>query len=402
MQKIVVCFQLLILSPIVFLIIILRLFLKIQIVEIETRAIGHMSLPIEVYLCEISNKVHKKGICFAFKNSTVANKFLYEKIKQKFFVLPSVIVKPIYTFFNNKFIYDLIGKKFTSDYRHWRKRKIHTVGTWQEQDIHYVLPKTKPSISFNQNETTLGKNLLLKLNIDLSNDKYICIHHRTPHYFFKKKIIREFRYNLRDLRNENYFKTFDYLRSNNFKVVSMGEKMKKKNIEGVIYYNNENIRDDFLDIFLLFNCKFMISDGSGISNVALLNRKKRLYINFAQIFSISLSDSLYTPFILPKKFKKINSKEYLPYSEVLKKGLSKLTYIDELNKLGYDIEDNSEDEILNATKEMNFYLENNDYLNYDSSLEKKFNNLLEKNTNTTLRKSKIPFSYLKKNMELFE
>ena len=178
--------------------------------------------------------------------------------------------------------------------------------------------------------------------------------------------------------------------------------MKKKNIEGVIYYNNENIRDDFLDIFLLFNCKFMISDGSGISNVALLNRKKRLYINFAQIFSISLSDSLYTPFILPKKFKKINSKEYLPYSEVLKKGLSKLTYIDELNKCGYDIEDNSEDEILNATKEMNFYLENNDYLNYDSSLEKKFNNLLEKNTNTTLRKSKIPFSYLKKNMELFE
>jgi len=402
MQKIVVCAQLLILSPIIFFIIILRFFLNIQIIEIETRAIGHMSLPIEVYLSEISNKVHKKGICFAFKNSTIANKFLYQKIKQKFFVLPSIIVKPIYIFFNKKIIYDFIGKKFTSDFRHWKKRKIHTVGTWQEQDIHNVLPRTQPSISFNENETILGKNLLLKLGIDFPKDEYICMHHRTPHYFFKKKIIKEFRYNLRDLRNENYFKTFDYLNSNNFKVVSMGEKMKKKIKDEVIYYNNENIKNDFLDIFLLFNCKFMISDGSGISNVALLNRKKRLYINFAQIFSINLTDSLYTPFILPKKFKKINTNEYLSYSEVLKKGLSELTYIDELNKFGYDIEDNSEDEILNATKEMNFYLENNDYLNYDSSLEKKFNNLLEKNTNTTLRKSKIPFSYLKNNIELFE
>ena len=402
MRKIIVCVQLLALSPIIFFIIILRFFFKIQIIEIETRAIGHMSLPIEVYLSEISNKVHKKGICFAFKNSTIANKFLYKKIKKKFFVLPTIIVKPIYVFFNNKLIYGLIGKKFISDFRHWRKRKNHNFGTWQEQDIHYVLPKTQPSISFNENETILGKNLLSKVGIDLLNDKYICIHHRTPHYFFKKKIINEFRYNLRDLRNENYLKTFEYLSSNNLKVVSMGEKMNKKNLDGAIYYNNENIKSDFLDIFLLFNCKFMISDGSGISNVVLLNRKKRLYINFAQIFSISLSDSLYTPFILPKKFKKINSNEYLPYSEVLKKGLSELTYIDELNKLGYDIEDNSEDEIFNATKEMNFYLENNDYLNYDSSLEKKFNTLLKKNTNTTLKKSKIPFSYLKNNIELFE
>ena len=72
MQKIVICVQLLILSPIIFFIIILRFFLKIQIIEIETRAIGHMSLPIEVYLSEISNKVHKKGICFALDIPLVA------------------------------------------------------------------------------------------------------------------------------------------------------------------------------------------------------------------------------------------------------------------------------------------------------------------------------------------
>tara|TARA_B100000886_G_C20425676_1_gene493864 strand:+ start:316 stop:1524 length:1209 start_codon:yes stop_codon:yes gene_type:complete len=402
MHKIVVCIQLLILSPIIFFAIILRFFFKIQIIEIETRAIGHMSLPIEVFLSEISNKIHKKGIYLAFQNPTIANKFLFKKIKKKFLVLPRFVVEPIYLFFNSRFIYNLIGKKFTSDFRHWKKRKIVNLSNWQEQDIYDVLPKTKPSISFDNSEIILGNKLLSKLGINTEKNQYVCLHHRTPHFFFKNKIISEFKYNLRDLRNENYLKTFDYLKANNLKVVSMGEKIKNQDIDEVIYYNTENLKDDFLDIFLLFNCKFMISDGSGISNVPLLNRRKRLYINFAQIFSINLSDSIYTPFILPKKFKKLDTNKYLPYSVVLKKKLSEITYVDELNKLGYDIEDNSEDDIFNATKEMNYFLDNNDYLYYDSNLEKKFNKLLEKNTNSTLKKSKIPFSYLKSNLELFD
>ena len=133
-----------------------------------------------------------------------------------------------------------------------------------------------------------------------------------------------------------------------------------------------------------------------------MNRKKRLYINFAQIYSIDLTDSIYTPFIMLKKFKLLNNGEYLPYSVVLEKKLSEIIYLSDLNKLGYDIEDNSEEEILNATKEMNFFLKNKDYLNYDSFLDKKFNKILYKHNNLSLKNSKIPFSFLKKNIELFD
>ena len=35
--------------PLLFLLLIVRLFIKIKIVEIETRAIGHMSLSIEIF-----------------------------------------------------------------------------------------------------------------------------------------------------------------------------------------------------------------------------------------------------------------------------------------------------------------------------------------------------------------
>ena len=77
MNKIIIRFKLVILSPIICLLIFFRIFFKIQIIEIETRAIGHMTLPIEVFLAEISNNIHKKGIYLAFKNKSIANKFLY-------------------------------------------------------------------------------------------------------------------------------------------------------------------------------------------------------------------------------------------------------------------------------------------------------------------------------------
>ena len=58
----------------------------------------------------------------------------------------------------------------------------------------------------------------------------------------------------------------------------MGKEKNLQNIEpNVFNYNSLEVNDDMLDIFLVFNCKYMVCDGSGISNVAIMNRKKSLY-----------------------------------------------------------------------------------------------------------------------------
>ena len=44
----------------------------------------------------------------------------------------------------------------------------------------------------------------------------------------------------------------------------------------------------------------MITDGAGVANVVLMNRKKRLYINFAEISKINISDNYYTFYYVKK------------------------------------------------------------------------------------------------------
>ena len=77
----------------------------------------------------------------------------------------------------------------------------------------------------------------------------------------------------------------------------------------IINYESDKVNNSFLDIFLLFGCEYMITDGAGVANVVLMNRKKRLYINFAEISKINISDNYYTPFIMLKNldpWKQIN------------------------------------------------------------------------------------------------
>ena len=168
-----------------FLLLIVRLFIKIKIVEIETRAIGHMSLSIEIFLCEVKNNIYgKDNFYLAYPNKFISNKFLYNKIKTNFFIVPRFLFEPIFYFFSNQKIYNIFGKKFISDYRHWRKRENYN-STWQENDIHNLLPKFEPIITFNNEETQLIKRKIEKIGFkDIKN--YICFHHRTPTYYVRK------------------------------------------------------------------------------------------------------------------------------------------------------------------------------------------------------------------------
>ena len=121
--------------PIILIIILLRPFIKIKIGEIETRAIGHSSLSIEIFLCEIYNRNIKKKnseIYLFFVNKKISNKFLYKKFKKKFIIFPRLILEPLFKFFLNKKIF----KEFLVPYRHWKLKK-----KWQIIDINNVLEK---------------------------------------------------------------------------------------------------------------------------------------------------------------------------------------------------------------------------------------------------------------------
>lgn len=401
-KKIKILLSLIIFSPILFLLIFLRPFLKIKIIEIETRAIGHYSYPMEIFLCEIKNQIHgNNNIYIAYRNKIIANKFLYNKIKKDYIILPRIILQPIFLFFNHIYVYNFIGKYFLADYRHWTRNYTHDNPS-QQIDVYDVLKKTPPTIVFTDTEKNLATETLKKLNIN-KDDNYVCIHPRTPYYYKKNNIIKKFKYQLRDSTKDNLIEAINYLDNENIKIVLLGEDIKNFHTnKKIIYYNKSNLKSDFLDIYLLSGCKYLVGNSSGMSMTPMIFRKKSLYTNISEIHALNFIDSFYKPLIVLKKFKSLKTGDYLPYSVVLEKKLSEVNYIEQLNEMGFDIEDNSNDEILNATKEMNYFIDNNRYLNSEINFEKKFNNILVKYKKEPLNKSKISNFFLQKNSFLLD
>jgi putative glycosyltransferase (TIGR04372 family) len=321
---------------------ILRSVIKIKIFELETRAIGAFGLPTEIFLCEKklglhSNKKNEFIVCFP--NNKISNLFLFKKFKQNLFVVPILFFKKIFFLSNTISFFKL----FLSSHRNWRYHHNNL----QYVDIHDVLSKTKPIIDFSNEELEEGRKFLESFDIKVK-DSFFCFNARSKYY------ASEIDNSCRNSDINLQVKGIENIVNENFKAFRMGSVKQNPIItenKNIIDYTNLKERSDFLDIYLLFNCKFMVSTGTGLDTVPLLNRKKVLYVNY-YLQDAHHQPGGYVPIIVPKKFMDLKTKILIPYSEVFDKNLLRCVSIQELNKLGYNLIDNSKNEILAAIKEM--------------------------------------------------
>ena len=353
--------------PILIVLLFLRIFFKFNIVELETRAIGHFSLPVEIFLCEIFHKkVNNKIFYIWFPNKKISNYFLYKKWAEIINIGPRFILEKIFNLVNKS---SFLEKLFLSEFRHW-KTKDNIIGNWQISDIHNVLDISKPRITFSKEEDILGKNFLKK--IDFEKNKYICFFSRTSDYYNEPPSIR-------NASIYTQVKGIEEVCRKNFSAIRMSKYDKNNPLNSknpkIYDYAYSDYKSDFLDIYLMFNCSYMVSTSSGIDLIAKINRKKVLSLNFVDI---ALSYHLnYTPIILPKKIINFTSKKIVSFKEIFKKKLLDPHITKkQLNDLGYDYLDNSENEIYNAINEMHEHIINKSELNHNE-LNNKFWDLYE-------------------------
>jgi putative glycosyltransferase (TIGR04372 family) len=338
---------------VLFLLVIIILYpvIKIKIIQIETRAIGHYSAPIEIFLSEITHDYKKKERNFflCFTNEKIANEFLLKKWKNYLFIKKIFFLEILFNILNK---YYFLGKYFLLPYRNWQHYKF-----WQNVDIYNLLPKTKPFINFTEDEIKKGNLLLNKIGISNSN-KYICFFARDSRY-------RNENIENQSVRNSNIndqLKGIDFIVNDNFKAVRIGkevkENLKSKN-KNIIDYPLSNLKSDFLDIYLIFHSKFIIGTGSGIEDIAVLNRKKILTVNFASLAELYIySSDFYRPIIVPKKYINLRTNQIMTFKEIFQNKIHHDHHsINSLKNMGYGILSNSEDEIKNAIVEMNNFVD---------------------------------------------
>ena len=332
--------------PVIVLIVLLYPFLRIRIGEIQSRIIPAFILQPEIYLCEIKEKkiVKKKNEIhlFYFEN-LISNKYVAKHWKKKFIILPRQILEPIYYFFANYQIF----RNFLSPFRLFHeldgKIEIYKHG----KDVHNLLPKYDVSMKFNQKEKEYGEKTLVDFGY-IEGQKIVCFANRDKS--FRKETINS----PRNAMINTYESAIKFLAQKNIFNIRMG----RKNLDRVNFSEKKIIdycfsqkKSDFLDMFLMSKCDFLISTDHGINDIATFFRKNRLIVNFQAFNKVHFLDENYTPFILPKKYLDLMKNKLVNYRHVFEKKLYLLTP-EKLEETGYKLIDNTEKEILDATKEM--------------------------------------------------
>ena len=344
--------QIFFLIPVILLFFIIRIFKDFRINKIISKKIGHMATPMEIYICEKKDNPKKTPIIWFF-DKIIANQCLKIKWSQMLLILPRYVLEPIYILFKKYKFFDFFLEDFSKDNELVQR---HIKDGVKQIDDKNVLLKHKPSIEFTYKEINEGENYLKK--IGFNNKNFFAFASRTAEFHNEQDE------SVRNANIKNKILGIKFLVSKGYKAIRMGKNVKQKinfNDKNILDYATSNDRSDFLDIYLISKCEFLVSASTGVSTIAALFRKPSLILN-----ETSVHDLIAHPdrvMLLLKKYKNRNSGKIISFEEVYKKKLDFINSVSKINELGYDIIDNNEFEIKRASE--NFL----NIINYNYNLD---------------------------------
>lgn len=192
-----------------------------------------------------------------------------------------------------------------------------------------------------------------RLRIMGINGEYICLHAREVS--IKEKVFCDYpSTSVSDVDINSFRLAVRYMRNLGFQAIRMGKyESRECTIKNVIDYSNL-FYDELMDFYLTANCKFLIGCESGLTVIPAFWGRPILMTNvnaFCYGFE-SLAITEYDLYI-PKKFYSIKKKRFLNLMEMLDESNKLDRYDERFIKEGIEWVDNTEEEILNATIEMN-------------------------------------------------
>jgi putative glycosyltransferase (TIGR04372 family) len=267
---------------------------------------------------------------------------------------------------------------------------------------YYEFNYAKSSLSFTSEEIEKGRKILSQMNVDLDQDEFVCIFARDNAYL--QDIVSHMDWSYHDSRDcdiDGLIVSTQYLIEKGFKVIRVGSKVNKAinfSHKNLIDYPFSGLQSEFMDVFLLANCRFVLESGaSGLTNLADIFDRPVARINTVEFGIIPIGKNcLY----IPKKFKYQNTKDYLHFNDALK---LKESFWYDLSKVGLEAEDNSPQDMLEATQEMLARFENNfRYSPEQEKLVQAYNKLWsESDVLGSLSKTPIGIAWLTKNKHLY-
>jgi len=321
--------------------------LWIRIGFIWAERIGHFAFDVENYLTEKKLGIQPANTLDLFfyagqpeipvkPNLKPANKSFDKIVKRNINVQPWFLLLPLYS--ANKFI--MGGSNHTI---------LPASKRIKARDVKLLFDKVGCQISFSDSENIKGREYLK--SIGLKNDeKFICLIARDSAYLAKYHSNHDYNYHdYRDTDINDYEEACLFLAEKGYWVFRMGKAVNSSfnvNHQRIIDYANSDNRHDFFDIWLMANCYFCISNGTGLDEISRIFRKPHVYPNYIPIQHIVTYTNCIT---VPKHLIWKNSNTPLTLREHLSHPYSRA---DDYFNSNIQIKDLSPSENLDCVKEM--------------------------------------------------
>ena len=232
----------------------------------------------------------------------------------------------------------------------------------------YALNNFKPNkfvkqkeFNFSSEQNKIGVNFFDKIGVK-KNNKIVCLIVRDD--FYKKNFSnsKNKNWNYHSYRNadiKSYLKTIKYLNKKGYFVIRMGKgaynSLKYKN-SFYFDYARSNLRNDFLDFWIIANSYFCITTGTGVDELCAIYHIPTVDTNFLPVGHVRSAQN-YNLTIF-KKIKNRKNNKFVSLSESIENELFYKPQILYKKRKDFFWLDNTPNEILQATKEMEHSLFN--------------------------------------------
>ncbi|TGK17259.1 TIGR04372 family glycosyltransferase [Leptospira fluminis] len=397
-ERIKKCLLLLLLSIPVLVIRLLRPFVKIHFVAIGSHRMGHFIFDVECLLAE--KELHPeqyKGINLYYYNKVVCNSQWDLMTRRK---LRIYSISRHLAWANSKIPFgDFLEKPSISV-------------KYATADPHRYMDKTKPHLSFTEEENRRGRAFLQSLGMK-EGDKFVCFNIRDEAYmnthYGTSSSFNQFTANHHWFRNSDislYYKAMQALAEKGYWVFRMGKVTEKEvGVSGgkIVDYPKSGFRSDFLDMWLGGNCHFMVTTGSGIDTLCHAFRIPEVCVS---LIPVTIVAYMYTNSISIFKYLKYIGGKRLTLDEMTRSGIWELGSSQSFLDQGLEWEDNTSEDIYEAVFEMVSRLDGGwKESEEDKILQKKFWQFVLRSPSYSRFYSapahRIGANYLRKNKELF-
>ena len=342
---------------------VIRPFIVIRIGIIPSSRIHHFAVNTELFLLKNKNK-NKKTIDIFYCENFISNKFLKKKWKEKIYI-------------GNKFLFSQINFLVSI----FLNKNIHLMELDTDRDTENFFSNSKPLLKLSDKEKSKGFEELKKIGLS-KNDKFICLMNRDSSYLAKTYPGVDWSYhNYRDSKIDNYLLAAETLTKRGYFVFRMGTITKEKietNNKKIIDYANSEFKSEFLDLFLLENCKFGITGNVGLDGLFRTFRKPSVICSMVPIGYLATYRNDWVH--LFKKHYSLEKKKMLSLNEIFDLGLALTLKTEDFKKKNVELIENTPEEIRDAAIELDNRL-NEIYVETleQKNLQKKFWLLYEKN-----------------------